>query len=164
MVTETAIQAYEQRFANKQNRKAARRPAVHAFRNLFGLIVLGGIIYVIAAFFALMDYCHGPNVTTAVYTSTMCSGDANGNGQAFAQWGAPAAFIAVAAYVAIVWFILSIKHSQGHKVRTIARYRRAQLYPGHPWIQYRIQHPYFSHVLVIGGMLTVLNLLGRKRI
>jgi hypothetical protein len=56
------------------------------------------------------------------------------------------------------------KDGQGHQVRTIARARRAALYPGHPWVQYRIEHPYMSHVLAIGGMLTVLNVLnGRKR-
>jgi len=47
--TEEQIQAYELRVSLRDQRRQARRPAVHAFRNLFGLLALGGIIYVIAA-------------------------------------------------------------------------------------------------------------------
>jgi hypothetical protein len=66
-------------------------------------------------------------------------------------------------YIAFVALILVVKRSDGHKIRTIARARRSALYEGHPWAQYRIEHPYMSHVLTIGAMLTVLNLLSGKR-
>ena len=152
MVTEADVRAYELRQADRQSRREARRPAVHAFRNLFLLIALGGIIYGVTAFAVAIESCAGSE-------STFCQ-----NGGALAAWGAPQAIFAVLAYIVFVALILFVKNSDGHKIRTIARYRKAQLYPGHPWVQYRIQQPYMSHVLVIGGMLTVLNVLnGRKR-
>jgi hypothetical protein len=140
MVTEADVRAYELRQADRQNRRQARRPAVHAFRNLFLLIALGGIIYVVAATISEPNNAGVP------------------------AWGTMMDLEIVGGYIAFVALVLCVKNSDGHKIRTIARYRKAQLYAGHPWVQYRIQHPYMSHVLVIGGMLTVLNVLnGRKR-
>jgi hypothetical protein len=140
MVTEADVHAYELRQADRQSRRQARRPAVHAFRNLFLLIVLGGIIYVAAATIS------------------------EPNNDGVPAWGTLMDLEIVGGYIAFVALVLCVKCSDGHKVRTIARYRKAQLYPNHPWVQYRIQHPYMSHVLVIGGMLTLLNVLnGRKR-
>ena len=74
-------------------------------------------------------------------------------------WSNPAAIYAILAYIALVALILVVKNSQGHKIRVIARTRRAALYQGHPRVQYRIRHPYWSHVVLIGGMLTALNIM-----
>jgi hypothetical protein len=141
MPTEAQIQLYEQRVALRGQRRQARRPAMIAFRNLFVLMILGGIIYVIAVFFCQNQDLANPPM----------------------PWLALPALYAIGAYVGLVAFILVIKHSAGHKVRNIARARRAARFDGHPWVQYRIEHPYMSHVLVVWAMLTVLNLLSGKR-
>jgi hypothetical protein len=141
MPTEAQIQLYEQRVALRGQRRQARRPAMIAFRNLFVLMILGGIIYVIAVFFSQNQDLANPPM----------------------PWLAFPALYAIGAYLAFVALILVVKHSDGHKVRTISRARRSALYEGHPWVQYRIEHPYMSHVLVVWAMLTVLNQLSGKR-
>jgi len=153
--TEAQIQAYELQVADRASRRQARRPAVHAFRNLFGWIALGFVVYIVAAFVATVEL--------GVSCSNSGSCPPSGENPPM-QWGAPAAVIAILAYIGLVAFALSVKNSDGHKIRCIARYRRAQLYPGHPWLQYRIRHPYMAHVFVIGGMLAVLNVVGRRKL
>jgi hypothetical protein len=143
--TEADIKAYELQMADRASRRQARRPAIRAFANLFGLIILGTVIYAMTAAIA------GTNLPS------------NANNDSPVLWTAPSAIIALLVYIGLVAFILSTYQSQGHQIRTIARYRKAQLYPGHPWVQYRIVHPYWSHVVFIGAGLTVLNLLHGRR-
>jgi hypothetical protein len=140
--TEADIRAYELRVLQREQRRQARRPALIAFRNLFGLMALGAVIYGATAFWM-----------AAI----------NPNTDYDALWEAPQNFYVVGAYIALVTLVLSVKNSKGHKIRTIARARRAQLYPGHPWVQFRIVHPYWSHVVFIGVALTALNVLGGLR-
>ena len=141
MPTEAQIQLYERKVALRGQLRQARRPAIIALTNLFLLIILGVIIYVVAVFF-----CQNQDLATPPM-----------------PWLALPALYAIGAYVAFVALILVVKHSDGHKVRTVARARRSALYEGHPWVQYRIEHPFMSHVLVVWAMLTVLNLLSGKR-
>ena len=140
-ISEADIRAYELRVSLRDHRRQARRPALHAFRNLFGLMALGALIYGATAFWM-----------AAINPNTVYD----------ALWEAPQDFYVVGAYVALVALILVVKNSHGHQVRTIARARRTRLYEGHPWVQYKIEHPYMSHVLVIGGLLTILNALGQR--
>ena len=144
MPTEAQIQLYENKIALRGQRRQARRPAVIAFRNLFGLMFLGAAIYGV----------------TAIWVG---AGNDNGPNDGGPLWEDPMDFYILFGYIAFVALILVVKHSDGHKIRTIARARRSALYEGHPWAQYRIEHPYMSHVVVIGAMLTVLNLLSGKR-
>ncbi len=141
-ISEADIRAYELRVSLRDQRRQARRPALVAFRNLFGLMALGAVIYGATAFWM-----------AAIKPNTVYD----------ALWEAPQDFYVVGGYVAVVALILVVKNSQGHKIRVIARARRSALYEGHPWFQYKIEHPYMSHVLVIGGMLLLLNALNGRR-
>lgn len=100
MPTEAAIRAYESKIAGCHKRRAARRPAVIAFRNLFLLLALGGVIYTGAAAWEIGYNTTNPNAPLA--------------------WTAPAALITLAVYVALVAVILTVKHSEGHQIRNIA--------------------------------------------
>jgi hypothetical protein len=146
--TEADIRAYELRVSQRDQRRQARRPALIAFRNLFGLMALGAVIYGATAFWMTIEIAQD------------CGNSASScNENPPMAWSNPAAIYAILAYIALVALILVVKNSQGHKIRVIARTRRAALYPGHPWVQYRIRHPYWSHVVLIGGMLTALNIM-----
>jgi protein-S-isoprenylcysteine O-methyltransferase Ste14 len=154
MPTEAQVRLYEQKVAARRQRREARRPAVLAFRNLFALIALGLVVYTVVSFW--MTFQIGQDCAQS-------STDFTCNSNPPMTWSNPAAIYAIVAYIAVVALILWVKNSNEHKIRTIARARRSALYEGHPWAQYRIEHPYLSHVLVVGGMLTVLNLLHGRR-
>jgi hypothetical protein len=105
---------------------------------------LGAVIYGVTAIWVGAGSDSGPNDGGALWEDSMD-------------------FYILFGYIAFVALVVVVKQSDGHKIRTIARARRSALYEGHPWAQYRIEHPYMSHVLIIGAMLTVLNLLSGKR-
>jgi hypothetical protein len=155
--TEADIRAYEVKVASRQQRRANSK---HPLLKISGMLIVGFIVDVIAA---SIEWGNSPDSAFSL------SNSGDGSPSMPGSWLLhPAPLLdglaAVACLFFLVVFIQMLKDGQGHQVRTIARARRAALYPGHPWVQYRIEHPYMSHVLVIAGMLTVLNVLnGRKR-
>ena len=97
MPTEAQIQLYENKIAVRGQRRQARRPAVIAFRNLFGLMFLGAVTYGVPAIWVGAGNDNGPNDGGAL-------------------WEDPMDFYILFGYIAFVALILVVKHSDGHKI------------------------------------------------
>ena len=150
--TEDDIVRYENRIARRWARRQRRQPIVRTFFGyLFGLVGLGIVGVVLGLVLASNLTSDGQKYSGSYFTPHDFLSGWTGFG--------------LACYVGVICLIWLEFHSTGHRVRTIARARRASaIGDEHPWRQFRTIHPYWSHVFIIFFLFQLMSLAGgRKR-
>lgn len=152
--TENDVVRYEQRLAMRQARRQRGHPVARLItKYIIWSAVLAAVGYVLNQFLA------------AIYTVDGQNGVGLTRHDCLSGW--PLSGTAIYVGLIVLWWLGF--HSHGHKVRGIARARRAAVVPAGPfqgYYRYCVLHPYWSsclRILLLGQAMTFLSNQTRRR-